>query len=486
MLEETISGAPHPALNETGLWADAIGKGSAVINNNCNSIENGHPVVMRRLIFPLFHCDMVVAILGVANKPSKYDDEDITWVKMVTDMAWDIITKKLADEELEKLQDQLQHFQKMDAVGQLAGGIAHDFNNMLAVILGHTEMVLEHLEPIQPIYTNLEIIRKAASHSADLTRQLLVFSRKQKSRSKILTINSVVEEMLPILRRLVGENITLLWVAEARLLQVKIDPSHIEQILANLCINARDAITGIGMITIKTAMVHIDTVKGSSFPPYLATGNYAALTVSDNGCGIGKNELPHIFEPFFTTKEVGKGSGMGLSTVYGIVKQNNGAIECESKSGKGSLFRIVLPLFEESIVQTRNEQQPEPEKKSGTATILIVEDEPDILKLCQLMLESKGYNVLTALKTSEAISIAKRYDGPINLLLTDVIMPRMNGNTLSKKLQSMLPEMKTLFMSGYTADIAAQYKTTGDETNFIQKPFSAKTLLNAVQASLNP
>ncbi len=258
--KEAATGAPHPSLNETGLWCEATEKRDAVINNNYNAIEDGkkppncHALIMRTLVVPLLQGERVVATLGVVNKPSNYDEEDRHWVNMVAEIAWDIIAKKLADEELEKLQCQLQHFQKMEMVGQLAGGIAHDFNNMLGVIIGYTDMMMEEFDPKQPIYASLEIIHKAATHSADLTSQLLAFARKQTVQSKILQINSIVEEMLPMLRRLIGETVTLVWIAETRLMQGKIDPSQISQILANLCINAHDAITGIGRITIETTM----------------------------------------------------------------------------------------------------------------------------------------------------------------------------------------------------------------------------------------
>jgi two-component system, cell cycle sensor histidine kinase and response regulator CckA len=481
----------HPSLNDAEFWVDAMREKKAIINNNYDSsafkgdLPHGHPFIRRTLLVPLLQGDRVVAILVVVNKPSDYDDDDVRWVNMLASIAWDIVAKKLADEEREKLQCQLQHFQKMEVVGQLAGGIAHDFNNMLAVILGHAEMTLELLDPEQPIFDNLEIIHKAASHSADLTHQLLAFARKQTVISRILKINSIVEEMLPMLRRLVGENITLIWKPETRLLQVKIDPAQIDQILANLCINARDAINGTGQITIETSLLHIDTIEGAIIPPYLAPGNYVTLTVSDDGSGIEKKDLPHIFEPFFTTKEIGKGTGMGLSTVYGIVKQNNGSIECESNIGKGTSFRISLPLHNESTDTNGDELETEPEKSGGTETILLVEDEHDILKLCKLMLESRGYNVLSTATPSEAIKITKRHKGNINLLLTDVIMPEMNGNELSKKLQSIQPNLKTLFMSGYTTEIVSHQKRANNDVAFIQKPFSLNTLIKAVHESLN-
>lgn len=484
-------GATHPSLNDVKFWADVIREKRAVINNNYNSIENqqtrphGHPGVMRTLIVPLMQGGNVMAILGIVNKPSDYDEDDIHWITMLANIAWDIIAKKIADEEREKLQSQLQHFQKMELVGQLAGGIAHDFNNMLAVILGHTELTMDLVDPEQPVYSNLEIIHKAATHSADLTNQLLAFARKQNVMSRILNMNSIVEEMLPMLMRLAGNNITLAWIPETSSLPIKIDPAQIDQILVNLCINARDAIIDAGQITIETGILHIDSIDGAAGPPYPVPGDYVTLTVSDDGCGIEKKNLPHIFEPFFTTKEVGKGSGMGLSTVYGIVKQNNGSIECSSVPGTGTCFKISFPLFHEFVEQNQRGPQAESEIPHRTETILLVEDEPDILQLCKLMLERRGYNVLTTATPDEAIKIAQRFSGSINLLLTDVVMPEMNGNELAKKLQSILPNLKTLYMSGYTTEIASCHKISNEGVNFIQKPFSVNTLMNAVHASLN-
>ena len=481
----------HPSLNNAKFWADAIREKRVVVNNHYSSIENqkkrpqGHPTVMRTLIVPFLQGENVMAILGIVNKPSDYDEDDIHWVSMLCNEAWDIVAKKLADDEREKLQCQLQHFQKMEMVGQLAGGIAHDFNNMLGVILGHTELTMDIVEQEQPIYSSLEIIHKAASHSADLTHQLLAFARKQAIMSKILKINSIVENMLPVLRELVGGNITLLWIPETRIMEVKVDPAQIEQILANLCINALDAITGTGKIIIETRMVHIDQIDDSVSPPYQIPGDYVTLTVSDNGCGIQKKDLPHIFEPFFTTKEVGKGTGMGLSTVYGIIKQSNGSIECESEPGKGTSFRISLPLFFESAIPVKSDLQPEPKRSHQLETVLLVEDEPDVMQLCKHILERKGYSVLKSKTPGEAIKIAERYSGVINLLLTDVIMPEINGNELSKMLQSIHPNLKTLYMSGYTTDIASYDNSHHDKVHFLQKPFSVNTLISAVHEALN-
>ena len=389
----------------------------------------------------------------------------------------DITERRQTEEERSKLEVQLQQSQKMEMVGRLAGGIAHDFNNMLTVILGHSEMALELFDPSEEAYGDLEAIRQAAIRSADLTRQLLAFARKQIVVPKIFELNTAVEELLPMLRRLIGEHITLVWIPDCKNSRINIDPSQIDQILVNLCVNARDAITGNGRITIES---------GSSAVPKIAseasgTDDLSCVTLSlrDDGSGIDPNDLEHIFEPFFTTKEQGKGTGLGLSMVYGIVKQNNGTIECQSKPGEGTTITIHLPLYRaESAVE--QEAEPEQLTNNGHETILLVEDEPSILKLSKLILERNGYTVLSAAIPKEALVAAENYKGRIDLLLTDVIMPEMNGSELSKKLRASRPELKTLFMSGFTADVIANNSVLDSGINFIQKPFNVKSLSTAV------
>jgi two-component system, cell cycle sensor histidine kinase and response regulator CckA len=390
-----------------------------------------------------------------------------------------ITERKQSEEERAKLEVQLQQSQKMEMVGRLAGGIAHDFNNMLTLILGHSEMALELFDPSQAVYADLEAIRQAATRSADLTRQLLAFARKQIVVPKILDLNSEVEHMLPMLRRLIGEHITLEWKPCSKNVHLKIDPSQIDQIVVNLCVNARDAITGNGSITLETGAL---SARDASTPENLYL-DYVTLSVSDDGCGIDQNNLDHIFEPFFTTKEPGKGTGLGLSTVYGIVKQNKGMIECRSEPERGTTFTIHLPLYREPL-QATHDTPAEQSMYNGHQTILLVEDEPAILELCKSMLESNGYRVFAASTPSAAIKRAENYSGTIDLLVTDVIMPEMNGYELSKRLRAGHPDFKTLFMSGYTDDTITHNTLCDTGHNFIQKPFTMKSMVIAVYTIL--
>jgi CheY-like chemotaxis protein len=289
----------------------------------------------------------------------------------------------------------------------------------------------------------------------------------------------MVERMLPFLRRLIGENISLVWTPECHRTLIKIDPSQIDLILGNLCVNSRDAISGIGKIIIKTEVIHVDKADCIAGHPCKKPGSYVTLVVTDNGSGIEKNDLPHIFEPFFTTKGVGRGTGMGLSTVYGIVKQNNSFIDCRSERGRGSSFIIYIPLH--SGYEGTEERELSSPITHRKETILLVEDEPDILNICKFTLENNGYKVLNAATPGEAISIANKHKGHIHVLLTDVVLPEMNGCDLSKKLLSLYPDLRTLFMSGYTTDIITGHGLLDPGVNFIQKPFSINTLLLSLQ-----
>ncbi|NTV93167.1 MAG: PAS domain S-box protein, partial [Chlorobiaceae bacterium] len=443
----------HPQLSESSVWSEAIREKKAVINNDNDNeryLPSGHPFVKRNLVVPVMQGDTVMAIIGVGNKPYPYDEDDARWVGTLADVAWDIVARKRAEVSEKNTQEALSQSQKMEMVGRLAGGIAHDFNNMLGVILGHTEIALEQVDPSDSAYADLEAIRKAATRSAGLTRQLLAFARKQTVMPKIISLNTMVEGMLTMMRRLIGENITLVWIPENQNAQIKIDPSQIDQILANLCVNARDSIVGGGRITIETGRLCVQRNENTANHPCRIPGDYVTLSVTDNGSGIDKKHLPHIFEPFFTTKEQGKGTGLGLSTVYGIVKQNNGCIDCQSETGKGTSIKIHLPRYVDKVDSVPVEP-PEQVITRGKETILLVEDEPDILKLCKLMLVNNGYTVLSADTPNEAIRLAGKHKGGIGLLLTDVVMPEMNGCDLSNKLRITSPDMKTLFMSGYTA-----------------------------------
>ncbi len=395
----------------------------------------------------------------------------------------DISDQKQAESEKEKLQAQLLQAQKMESVGRLAGGVAHDFNNMLGVILGHAELVLERTEENSDICSDLKEIQSAAQRSADLTKQLLTFARKQIIEPKILNLNQTVKQMITLLQRLIGEDIDLIWKPCEALWPVKMDPSQIDQILANLCVNARDAIAGVGKLTIETGMVRFDEAYCNNHAGFIP-GDFVLLGVSDDGSGMDKKTLSNLFEPFFTTKEMGKGTGLGLATVYGIVKQNKGFVNVYSEPGQGTTFRIYLPR-EVSADEIPGVIQPENPVPTGDETILLVEDEPAILNMVKMMLERKGYSVLSAATPTKAIDMANAHADKINLLMTDVVMPEMNGRDLARKLSSLYPGLKTLFMSGYTANVIAHQGVLDDGVAFIQKPFSLADLAGKVREVLD-
>lgn len=396
--------------------------------------------------------------------------------------ARDVSERIQAEMEKEKFREKLLQAQKMEAVGRLAGGVAHDFNNMLSIIIGRAELALLKLKPSEPLYKDVKEIATVSSRSADLTRQLLGFARKQTIAPKILNLNFTIESLLKMLRRLIGEDIDLLWIPAPDLGLVKMDPAQIDQILANLVINARDAIKDVGKVTIETQNLMFDEAYCASHIGYIP-GDYVMFAVSDNGCGIDKVTLPNIFEPFYTTKELGKGTGLGLATVYGIVKQNDGFINAYSELGKGSVFKIYLPRYTSEVTSVLADA-PSEEMRGGTETILVVEDARQISEVVKTMLEELGYTVLTADTPMEAIRLGVERHSEIDLLLTDVVMPGMNGRDLSNRLMSLSPKLKCLFMSGYTANVIAHHGVLDEDVVFIQKPFSVKDLATKVREAL--
>lgn len=400
---------------------------------------------------------------------------------------WAIIRDLTARREAEKfqqgLEDQLHQAQKMESVGRLAGGVAHDFNNMLSVILSYAEMGLGKTAPGSALHGYFEDILDAAQRSAGITRQLLAFARKQAVVPQVLNLNETVESMLKMLRRLIGEDITLTWLPQPDLWPVKIDPSQIDQLLANLCVNCRDAIIGVGKITIETGMVILDATYCASHIGAVP-GEYVLLAVSDNGCGMGKETLDKIFEPFFTSKELGEGTGLGLATVYGIVKQNNGSIRVYSEPGKGATFKIYLPRHSQHLAKVEQESSGAIQRGQGES-VLVVEDEPVILEMTGIILSDLGYKVLSAGSPKEAVRLAENQTTEIHLLLTDVIMPDMNGKDLADLLLITHPNLKCLFMSGYTANVIASHGVLDKEINFIQKPFSVRDLSIKVRETLD-
>ncbi|MFH1156863.1 MAG: PAS domain S-box protein [Pseudomonadota bacterium] len=392
-------------------------------------------------------------------------------IKMVED-----ITDRLS------LESQLMQAQKLESVGRLAGGVAHDFNNMLSVILGYAELALEKVAPSKPVHDDLQEIIKAARRSTEITRQLLAFARKQTIAPNLIDLNDTVTGILKMLTRFIGEDIELNWLPGNSLWPVMMDPSQLDQILMNLCVNARDAIKDVGKITLETDWVSYDAIfchQNKGFIP----GEFVRLSVGDSGCGMDKDIQEKIFEPFFTTKAVGRGSGLGLSTVYGIVKQNNGFINVYSEPGKGSIFRIYLPCHKGDNIDPWREGHKTIIPGQGE-TILVVEDEAVILKMTRTMLEKLGYTVLTAGTKNEAMGMVKTHSGEISLLITDVVMPEMNGRDLAQQLKLLEPDLNCLFMSGYTSDSIAHLGVLDKGVCFIQKPFSMIDLALKVNGAL--
>ncbi len=395
----------------------------------------------------------------------------------------DIAERKRAEEEGLRLQAQLVQAQKMESVGRLAGGVAHDFNNMLGVILGYAELALTMVDESQPLHRQLLQIQSAAQRSADLTRQLLAFARKQTIAPSRIDINQTVNSMLGMLQRLIGEDIDLVWLPAPEVWPVKVDPSQIDQILTNLSANARDAIDGVGKVTIETANISLDEGYCATHPDS-RPGDHVLLTVSDTGAGMDRKTQSHLFEPFFTTKEMGKGTGLGLATIYGVVKQNCGSINVYSEPGRGTTFKIYLPRHPDDLAPSPPSAETVTVER-GSETILVVEDEATVLQMTTLMLERQGYRVVAAGNPAEALRLAREGSGKIDLLITDVIMPEMNGRELAGKILHDHPGMRCLFMSGYTANVIARHGVLDDGVQFLQKPFSISELGNKVRAVLD-
>jgi len=381
--------------------------------------------------------------------------------------------------ERKQMEEQLLQAQKMEAVGHLAGGVAHDFNNMLTVILGHAELIKARLPHNDSSLKGILEIEKAAGHSRDITRQLLAFSRKQIIAPQQIDLNELIGNTKTTLARLIGEDIDLCFYPGQNLWRIKFDPSQIDQILINLAVNARDALPDGGNLTIETTNISLDEAycqNHHDFDP----GHYVRLTVSDNGVGIDQETLAHIFEPFFTTKDVGEGTGLGLATIYGIVKQNDSVITVDSEPGQGTTFKIYFPkiVVEEDEVIVKAEDTTE---DAVTGTILLIEDDEMVRGITKAMLEAIGYKVLVAGMPAEAVTMCEEQDVSIDLVVTDVVMPGMNGSELRDKIDAIRPGIKTLFMSGYTTNIIVHHGVLDDDINFIQKPFTLKLLQQKVR-----
>jgi two-component system cell cycle sensor histidine kinase/response regulator CckA len=404
----------------------------------------------------------------------------------VRDHAGQIVSyvaiKRDVTEEV-RLNEQLLQAQKMESVGRLAGGIAHDFNNLLTAILGYAELAAGRLKPEDPSLLDLSEIDKAAQRAADLTRQLLAFSRKQVLELRVIDLNRVVSNTHKLLRRLIGEDVELVLSLKERLGSVKADTGQIEQVLLNLAVNSRDAMPKGGKLTIETSEIELDE-SYSTFHFDVPPGPYVVLAVSDTGTGMDAKTLSHVFEPFFTTKEAGKGTGLGLSTVYGVVKQSGGHVTAYSEPGVGTTFKIYLPRVEDAPETDRTSSAPAA-LAGGTQTILVVEDEEAIRRLTCRVLEAQGYTVLSAASGGEALLLLEKHAREIHLLITDVVMPAVSGRELARSAAALRPLMKVLFMSGYTDNVIVHHGVLDAGTAFLQKPFTPRSLAQKVREVLD-
>jgi signal transduction histidine kinase/ActR/RegA family two-component response regulator len=395
----------------------------------------------------------------------------------------DITARKLAEEALRLSEEQLRQSQKMEAVGVLAGGIAHDFRNLLMVILGYSDLISGSTPEGDSLHDAAEEITRAANSASTMTRQLLAFSRKELVQPRVINLNTTLSEMEKMLERLIGEDIELATILRPDLWPVKADPGQIEQVVMNLAVNSRDAMPNGGKLIIETDNVELDQMYeqvGANFQP----GSYAMLAVSDSGCGIDKETVSRIFEPFFTTKEVGKGTGLGLATVYGIVKQSGGQIYVYSEPELGSTFKIYLPRYSEAV-ESAEEGNTHSASPPGSETVLLVEDEEKVRQIVRLMLEKKGYNVLEASQAIEALAVSETFKGPIHLMITDIVMPHMKGYELAERMAPLRPDTRVLFISGFTGNGLHHASLRRPDTAFLHKPFTLNTLAHKVRVVLD-
>jgi PAS domain S-box-containing protein len=447
-------------------------------------------------LFEYFHTDDPEFIAIAAHRKALAGQSvtyEIDWQKHVFDshvqplkgsdgQLLGVIGVALDITDRKHLADQLRVSQKMQAVGELAGGVAHDFNNLLMIVKGHAEMLLDRIDSSSARH-NLEQIQGATERAATLTRQLLAFSRKQVLQPKVLDLNDVVAGMIKMFARVIGENIDLAFLPGSKLAPVKADPGQVEQVLLNLVVNARDAMPDGGRLTIETCNVELDSVSASQHP-VMEAGSYVMLIVTDTGCGMDAGTQARIFEPFFTTKGQGKGTGLGLATVYGVVKQSGGFIWVYSEVDHGSTFKIYLPQVKADL------ERGVPEKTSrgshpGTETILFVEDEESVRELVRDYLGKSGYRVLEAPDGVQALEIAAAHRAPIHILVTDVVMPRLSGRELATRITAARPEIKVLYISGYTDDSIFRHGVLEGGVAFLQKPFNLKDLAQKIRQVLD-
>ncbi|MFB3120540.1 MAG: ATP-binding protein, partial [Stenotrophomonas maltophilia] len=437
------------------------------------------------IMVPLWSKSQVIGTLGLrSRRVGAFGPQEQAILERLAHQIAPAVENARLHEERVLAEEQLSHAQKMESVGRLAGGVAHDFNNLLTAIMGYSQLSLSEAPPESPISNHLQEIQQATERAADLTNQLLAFSRHQVIEPKVIDLNDLVFNLGKMLRRLIGEDIELVTLPAANLEPVKADPGQIEQVLVNLAVNARDSMPQGGKLIIKTANVTLDTeyVRQHSA---VSPGRHVMLVVSDTGMGISKEVLDHIFEPFFTTKDVGKGTGLGLATCYAIVQQSGGHIEVCSESGQGTSFKVYLPVTKETY-----EAQPKIVDSSssprGKETVLLAEDEPLVRSMAATVLRDRGYEVLEASNGEEALRTVEKHGGEgIELLLTDVVMPQMGGPELAEKLHATHPNIKVLFTSGYAGDSLSELDALPTGTEFLPKPYMPETLAVKVREVLN-
>jgi two-component system cell cycle sensor histidine kinase/response regulator CckA len=436
------------------------------------------------LLLPLIVTGQVVGSLGVdAVEQRAFSTEEVNLAQRVAEQVSGVLARTRLEEERQKLEDQFLQAQKLEAVGRLAGGIAHDFNNLLTVIYLSSRLLERKLWPEDPLWEHVQRIQDAGQRATNLTRQLLAFSRREIVEPHLLNLNEVVANLDKMLRRLIGEDIELITNLPRDLWPIKIDPSQMDQVILNMVVNARDAMPMGGSLAIETANVVLDSAY-TAHRLGVEAGEYVMLAVSDSGEGMDEEVKAHLFEPFFTTKEAGKGTGLGLATVHGIVKQNNGHIWVYSEPGLGTTFKIYLPHISEGTRAPSDLPAPGMAAR-GVETVLLVEDETDVRELIRDILIAQGYQVLTAGDGVEALQVAREYDGPIHLLLTDVVMPQLSGRELAEELRLSRPAMHVLYTSGYTDNAMMRYGVLTEDIHFLSKPFELEALARKVREVLD-
>jgi two-component system cell cycle sensor histidine kinase/response regulator CckA len=460
-----------------------------VVGQTPNMLKSGQqaPVLYRELWETIRSGEVCRNILVNRKKNGElyYVDESINSIRDAEGCITHFVANGRDFTERLRVEAKLLQSQKMDAIGRLAGGIAHDFNNLLTIITSYSELALDSVVPGSATQSRIQEILSAARRAADLTRQLLAFSRKQPQALRVAELNPVVGGIVKTLQRLIGEDIELIFAPGAGLGRVRLDPVQIEQILMNLAANSRDAMPEGGQLTVQTSDVALDEQYADRKHAVIPTGRYTVLTVTDTGAGIPAEHLSHVFEPFYTTKPSGKGTGLGLATVYGIVKQNHGFVWVYSEAGMGTIFKIYLPCVQDQPVTAATLDHGVVAVSGGTETLLLVEDEEALRRAAAEFLRLRGYTVLEARDGVDALSVSKNHGSTIQLAVTDVVMPHMSGGQLAKELETVRPETRVLFVSGYAGQTVVDHKVVDVENNFLQKPFTLRQLAGKIRTVLD-